>query len=230
MPFMVERTSDKGTRVRATASNDPFERDPNYFNADHVTYNIFPFVAAVNGANCASRPDNKKGIVKPEVAARIANAIAYTKHESVKNKRFPDPNAPNDPDRVCKRNMIRSLADLGMADAESNPRKNNLLEVLLQEEGFECDADREALLANAANAFTTRGQSFLVVIRADAYSPMFGMGADVKEGTSLATTHALVELWRDPEPARYADGSFPTDKDGNEVVYHNWQIRSFRIF
>ena len=230
MPFMVERTSDKGTRVRATASNDPFERDPNYFNADHVTYNIFPFVAAVNGANCASRPDNKKGIVKPEVAARIANAIAYTKHESVKNKRFPDPNAPNDPDRVCKRNMIRSLADLGMADAESNPRKNNLLEVLLQEEGFECDADREAFLANAANAFTTRGQSFLVVIRADAYSPMFGMGADVKEGTSLATTHALVELWRDPEPARYADGSFPTDKDGNEVVYHNWQIRSFRIF
>ena len=68
------------------------------------------------------------------------------------------------------------------------------------------------------------------MIRADAYSPMFGMGADVKEGTSLATTHALVELWRDPEPARYADGSFPTDGDGKEVVYHNWQIRSFRIF
>ena len=179
--------------------------------------NLFPFVAAINGASCSALDPDRALPVSS--AGLIAADFANSEHRFQHNRKFN-----------CDRDMVFSVAELGKADADT---KDNVLLRNLCDDPIvkpECDADREALLANAANAFTTRGQSFLVVIRADAYSPMFGMGADVKEGTSLATTHALVELWRDPEPARYADGSFPTDKDGNEVVYHNWQIRSFRIF
>lgn len=179
--------------------------------------NLFPFVAAINGASCSALDPDRALPVSS--AGLIAADFANSEHRFQHNRKFD-----------CDRDMVFSVAELGLAD--SGTKENILLRNLCDDVHIkpECDADRESLLANAANAFTTRGQSFLVVIRADAYSPMFGMGADVKEGTSLATTHAIVELWRDPEPARYADGSFPTDGDGNEVVYHNWQVRSFRIF
>ena len=59
---------------------------------------------------------------------------------------------------------------------------------------------------------------------------MYGNEVAVGDGTTLATTHAIVELWRDPEPARYADGLVPEDGNGNPLLFHNWYIRSFRVF
>lgn len=93
-----------------------------------------------------------------------------------------------------------------------------------------CDNTREGFLRGVSEAFTTRGQSFLLVLRADAYTARFGRQEDPTDGTSLASSHALVELFRDPEPARLPDGTFPLDADGNPVLYHNWFIRSFRLF
>ena len=93
-----------------------------------------------------------------------------------------------------------------------------------------CDYTREGVLRGVSEAFTTRGQSFLLVLRADAYTARFGKQEDPRDGTALASAHALVELFRDPEPARLPDGTFPRDADGNPVLYHNWFIRSFRMF
>lgn len=93
-----------------------------------------------------------------------------------------------------------------------------------------CDNIREGFLRGVSDAFTTRGQSFLLLVRADAYTARFGRQEDPTDGTSLASAHALVELFRDPEPARLPDGTFPLDAVGNPVLYHNWFIRSFRLF
>ncbi len=92
------------------------------------------------------------------------------------------------------------------------------------------DDMREGFLRGVSEAFTTRGQSFLLLVRADAYTARFGRQEDPTDGTSLASAHALVELFRDPEPARLPDGTFPLDANGNPVLYHNWFIRSFRLF
>ena len=52
----------------------------------------------------------------------------------------------------------------------------------------------------------------------------------MQDGTTLATTHAIVELFRDPVPAHGPDGVLlPSDGEG-PVAYHNWYIRSFRVF
>jgi hypothetical protein len=59
---------------------------------------------------------------------------------------------------------------------------------------------------------------------------MYGNEVAVGDGTTLATTHAIVELWRDPEPARYADGLLPEDAKERPLLFHNWYVRSFRVF
>ena len=91
------------------------------------------------------------------------------------------------------------------------------------------DTEREYLFRGTIDGFTTRGQTYLVIIRADAYSPRFGENDSVQDGTTLATTHAIVELFRDPCPARAPDGSLPSD-GVRPVAYHNWYVRSFRVF
>ena len=121
---------------------------------------------------------------------------------------------------------MRGVADLGNCD----DTVNTLLDRILQLNGVKSDESREAVLARAADSFTTRGQTFLVVIRADAYTPRYGEEtAEDGGGTTLATTHAVVELFRDPETARYPDGTPMEDKDGNPVYFHNWYIKAVHI-
>jgi hypothetical protein len=80
------------------------------------------------------------------------------------------------------------------------------------------DSSREKLLGLISNNVTTRGQTFTIVIRSDAFAPKFGSNVD---GTTLASKVAVVEAWRDTEPAR--------DEKGESLGYHNWHIRSVRI-
>ena len=127
---------------------------------------------------------------------------------------------------VVERSFVRNLSFLGQGTERDNP----FLRDFVAFADPSCDHDREALLGGIIDGFSTRGQTFLVIIRADAYSPKFGENASVEDGTTLATTHALVELFRDPMPARSPDGSLPQDGEGNPVVYHNWYVRSFRVF
>jgi len=74
--------------------------------------------------------------------------------------------------------------------------------------------EREALIANAANLFTLRDQTYTILLRADAFTSGHGM-EDIQKGSTLGTAHAVVEIWRDPVP----------DASGR----HNIQIQNFRI-
>ena len=94
---------------------------------------------------------------------------------------------------------------------------------------MQSDAERESIFRSVANGFTTRGQSYLILLRADAYTPNYGFDDSTADGTTLATTRAIVEVFRDPVPARTVEGKLVEDKDG-PVAYHNWLIRSFRVF
>ena len=59
--------------------------------------------------------------------------------------------------------------------------------------------EREALIRNICNLVTLRGQTFTIILRADAFSPRFGMKG-VKQGNVLATAMAVAQVWRDTEP------------------------------
>lgn len=138
----------------------------------------------------------------------------------------------SDGDIRLHRPIVRNLSFFASAFGET---ENSVLRAFLDgltdtEKRYSCDYMRESVLRGVSESFTTRGQSFLVALRADAYTSRFGMEEDPSGGQTLASTHALVELFRDPEPARLPDGTFPLDSDGNPVLYHNWFIRSFRMF
>ncbi|MBO7298275.1 MAG: hypothetical protein J6V41_00520 [Kiritimatiellae bacterium] len=95
------------------------------------------------------------------------------------------------------------------------------------------DSWRENLLGSIAKYVTTRGQTFTIVVRSDAFAPKYGSDVD---GTTLASKVAVVEAWRDTEPARDKDGNPITipvynsqGRQTGEKKYHNWHIRSVRI-
>ena len=73
------------------------------------------------------------------------------------------------------------------------------------------ELEREALIRNASELFTLRGQTFTIILRADSFSPRFGM-TGVKQGNVLATSTAVVQVWRDTEPIIEKDGTrnYPT--------------------
>lgn len=123
--------------------------------------------------------------------------------------------------------MIRRLSDFGACNVGSNscPVLNALYDSHAAE--IKCDANRESVIRNSIEGMTTRGQTYLVILRADAYSPKYG-STSAGDGTTLASTHAIVELWRDSEPARTPDGRlFPI---GTTTPTHNWYVRSVRWF
>lgn len=68
------------------------------------------------------------------------------------------------------------------------------------------EAEREAVIRNSCGLFTTRGQTFLVIMRGDAFTPRFGMSG-IKSGTVHASRMALAQIWRDS--VADADGNHP---------------------
>jgi hypothetical protein len=101
-------------------------------------------------------------------------------------------------------------------------------------EGPQCDFEREAIIRNSVELLTTRQQLFTIVLRADAFTPKFGFD-DAGQGTTLSTAHAIVEVWRDPEPMRDANGEVIRLKDfqGKTLkrpFVHPWFIRYLHQF
>lgn len=148
-----------------------------------------------------------------EVASRIlAENIDWTKNDGVY--------------------FFKDVSQLGYAESYNG----SLLEYLMNEDNVVAfdrkdinvysDQGREMLISRMASHVTTRGQSFTIVLRADAFAPK--LGSDY-EGTTLASKVAIVEAWRDTEPARDSEGEIVCDSDGNLIRYHNWHIRSVRI-
>ena len=124
--------------------------------------------------------------------------------------------------------MVRKLSDLGNIDEAG--KESPVLRTLMADRAslkIYSDADREGVIRNSIAGITTRGQTYLVILRADAYSPKYG-STSAGDGTTLASTHAIVELWRDSEPARTPDGRlFPI---GTTTPTHSWYVRSVRWF
>ena len=87
--------------------------------------------------------------------------------------------------------------------------------------------ERDAIIANSAGLFTLRDQTYTILMRADSFTSGFGM-EDVQKGSTLGTSYAIAEVWRDPEPMKN-----PTT---GEIIYddkqkplHEIRIQNFRI-
>ena len=75
--------------------------------------------------------------------------------------------------------------------------------------------EREALIRNSCGLFTTRGQTFIVVVRGESYSPPFGHRKSINGGTSNAAKTIIAQVWRDSVP----------DSRGNHPMY----VQFFKI-
>ena len=74
--------------------------------------------------------------------------------------------------------------------------------------------ERESVIRNSCGLFTTRGQTFIIAVRGESYSPMFGK-TSVKGGSVNAAKTAVAQVWRDSEP----------DENGNHPIF----IQFFKI-
>ena len=106
------------------------------------------------------------------------------------------------------------LSELGWAFELGNDPDNNSdldLSPFLSD-----NRKREAAIRNSCGLFTTRGQTFTILLRGEAYSPFFGR-TDVRDetGTTLASRLAIAQIWRDSEP----------DSDGVRPVF----VQFFKI-
>ena len=207
-----------------------------YYGLKRKVPNLYPLMSAITGARI-SAPKYSTGsetTLAERDAANIASAIFRGIEDGgtrFSSRRFGMPaNEDNAYDSGWP--QVRSVSDALGALPGDTEAPNGLLETImgLPDMDMAVDADREALLGNIGGAFATRGQSFLLLVRADAYTPKFGEEESTSDGNSLASTHALVELWRDPEPARTPYGTLPRDQAGNPYLFHDWQIRSIRVF
>lgn len=187
--------------------------------------NPFPIATVFNGAayvcDQGTRTNTLSETKAYEIARDLLDAFEASEDiEEVESKRFK-----------TSRRIVSRLSDLGIASDfdDSGKQRNPILEHIMEEGTMQSDAERESIFRSVANGFTTRGQSYLILLRADAYTPNYGFDDSTADGTTLATTRAIVEVFRDPVPARSVEGKLVEDKDG-PVAYHNWLIRSFRVF
>ena len=190
--------------------------------------NPYPIAAVFNGAPYPSTASGST--VTNAVDEQTALTLATDFCRMLEESQLPEAKAKSTVFNNHTRNVVRNLSFLGSGnDRGSYADHNKLLEDFVVLGQPRDDNERESLIRGTIDGFTTRGQTYLVIIRADAYSPKFGENDSVQDGTTLATTHALVELFRDPAPARAPNGSLPSD-GSHPVAYHNWYVRSFRVF
>jgi hypothetical protein len=190
--------------------------------------NPYPIAAVFNGAPYPSTASGST--VTNAITEDTALMLATDFCRMLEETQLPEAKAQSSVFNNHTRNVVRNLSFLGMGNNRgSYTDYNKLLKDFIDLARPRDDNEREFLIRGTIDGFTTRGQTYLVIIRADAYSPKFGENDSVQDGTTLATTHAIVELFRDPMPARAPDGSLPSD-GSRPVAYHNWYVRSFRVF
>ena len=74
---------------------------------------------------------------------------------------------------------------------------------------------RESMIRNSCGLFTTRGQSYLIIVRGESYSPRFGHKRSMVGGNSNASKTAIAQIWRDTIP----------DKNGKHPIF----VKFFKI-
>ena len=62
--------------------------------------------------------------------------------------------------------------------------------------------ERESVIRNSCGLFTTRGQTFIIAVRGESYSPMFGK-TSLADGSINAGKTAIGQIWRDTFPSNY---------------------------
>ncbi len=234
------------------SSSDPYKDLYSAVHNGRVNLNAPPLVVASKIANNVSVRGEPSAYLNPYPIAAVFNGAPYpgTDSGATVTKAIDESTALALAKDVClmledtqlpeaqaessvfgsTRKVVRNLSFLGTGnDKEPYTDWNKLLDDFITLSSPRDDNEREYLFRGTIDGFTTRGQTYLVIIRADAYSPKFGENDSVQDGTTLATTHAIVELFRDPAPARAPDGSYPSD-GSHPVSYHNWYVRSFRVF
>jgi hypothetical protein len=90
---------------------------------------------------------------------------------------------------------------LGVYNQSTNPGLDEPAQLLAEiggATGFG-ELEREALIRNACELLTTQQQTFLIILRADSFSPRYGM-TTIRRGNVLASTHAVAQVWRDASP------------------------------
>ena len=75
--------------------------------------------------------------------------------------------------------------------------------------------ERESVIRNSSGLFTTRGQSYLIIVRGESYSPRFGHKRSMIGGNSNASKTAIAQIWRDTIP----------DKNGKHPIF----VKFFKI-
>lgn len=213
---------------------------------NEIEPNVYPLVSAITGAPYSTQPkaNGEKDVKTIDDEVKLIEVLDEFQDtlDDCNDANYPRFYESNGESRMGAENQLRPfqvrramavrLSDIGRTDSDDDVRENRTLSKWIDNFGAKNDDEREGMLRGAANAFTTRGQNFLLLLRADAYTTMFGIEdtAGTDTGTTLSKSRAIVELFRDPEPVRLPDGSYPKDKNGNPIVYHSWLIKSFRTF
>lgn len=188
-------------------------------------YNLRPLTAALMG--CPLREWDTGGSA-PRVTWEVAEMLA--EGYSI--------NLDRDDDEACSEDAVKhwncegaahdvSLLGRSMAPDYEGDDDLSWDVVLRKELQTRCDFDREGILRNSSELFTTRQQLFTVLLKADSFTPKSGFN-DASHGTSLASVHAIAHIWRDPEPLRDATGRPIRDRDGNAI--HPWVLLDISQF
>lgn len=196
---------------------------PPYFNPD-------PLAVMLTGIKLSE--DNATASTLSAGGAREIAAAFYDEAEFTRYWNETDFGDKDEEDiRLGGMPMATRLSDIGNSSPTNSPNggrspiPHKLITGSDRGKTF-CDAHREATIANIVENLTVRGQTFTVIIRADAYS-MSRSSDRATGGTPLSTTRAIVELWRDPQPVRDSKGNILPDTNN---ATHNWHVRSVRWF
>ena len=169
-------------------------------------YNIDPLVCVLSGAGI-----NQDQAAPTQLPVDVAEAVAeaFYREAKIGERAGQDRGAL----------MISRLSDFGHCNVASNA--NPVLDLLVANGPalkIECDAHREALIANSVNALTVRGQSFLVVIRARRFRhPAAGQ-------TTRERHHALDHL-----PPSSSSGATPNARYPDGSLYPGQRLTPFHM-
>lgn len=202
-------------------------------NGPPYNFNSDPLAVVMTGL-VLNEEENDKDTTRGRLSGASATAIAesfYQKTEFERKWNSTDFGRKDD-ESLEGMPMISRISDLGNSSSTNTPGGGGspMVEALMNQTEKTivlCDAHREALISGTVDKVTTRGQTFTVLIRADAYSTSYGSD-NASGGSSLSSVRAIVELWRDPQPIRDSTGAiFPL---GTDTPTHTWHVRSVHLF
>ena len=112
---------------------------------------------------------------------------------------------------ACSASMTNNLSDLGeiMRGSQTNAYSAAYGALSFASSG---ELEREAVVRNSANLYTTRHQLYTIIVRADAISTAYGGGATgqgnpLSSSSALGSAQAVFQVWRDP--IKDANGNHP---------------------